>query len=140
MSLQNLFYIGHCGNFGIEESKEKVPTSPNSMNLYDENMFMYQGAFADLSQTKSIEQAFSGMLTGSHNIKMLTFGLDSIFSASKAFPLSELESLSIFRYLDLASPMAGLFHMPKVLGLSGGAGAPARAAPPPMSSMGGMQH
>ena len=62
---------------------------------------------------------------------MLTFGLDSIFGAQKAFPLSEIESLSIFKYLDLGSPMAGLFHMPKVLSMPNIGGAPARAAPPP---------
>jgi hypothetical protein len=118
MNLLNLFHIGHCGNFLIEENDKKVVTSPSSVNLYDD-MFSYQGAFADLDQVKNIEQAFSNIMTGSHNIKMLTFGLDSIFGAQKAFPLSEIESLSIFKYLDLGSPMAGLFKLPKVLSIPG---------------------
>lgn len=122
MNLQNLSYIGHCGNFSIEENdKSKSNSSPNSVNLYDE-MFSYQGALAEIEAVKNVEQSLSSVLTGGHNIKMLTFGLDSIFSAQKAFPLSELESLSIFKYLDLGSPMAGLFHMPKVLGIGAGRG------------------
>ncbi len=115
MNLANLSHIGHCGNFIVEENAEKdKPTSkPGSVNLYDE-MFSYQGAFSDLDQVKNIEQVISYDLTGSHNIKMLTFGLDSIFSAQKAFPLSELESLSIFKYLDISAAMGG-FTLPKVL-------------------------
>jgi hypothetical protein len=119
MGLQNLSYIGHCGNFRVDKGTEHKINTPQSINLYDDSIFMYQGALADIEQVKNIEQTFSSLMSSSHNIKMLTFGLDSIFSASKAFPLSELESLSIFKYLDLGSPMAGLFHMPKVLGLGG---------------------
>ncbi len=120
MTLLNLSYIGHCGNLGLEEyqKQDNKPASPASVNLYD-NMFSFQGVFANLSQEQNIEQTFSHMLTGAHNIKMLTFGLDSIFSAQKAFPLSEIESLSIFKYLDLGSPMAG-FRLPKVLSLPAG--------------------
>lgn len=117
MSLANLFHIGHCGNFIIEKTHDKdtKPSTPTSVNLYDD-MFSFQGALSDLDQVQNIEQTFTSVLTGGHNIKMLTFGLDSIFSAQKAFPLSELESLSLFKYLDLGSPMAG-FRLPKVLSL-----------------------
>lgn len=117
MNLLNLSHIGHCGNFVLEkyQKQDNKPMTPASMNLYD-NMFGVQGVFSNLSQEQNIEQTFSSMLTGAHNVKMLTFGLDSIFSAQKAFPLSEIESLSIFKYLDLGSPMAG-FRLPKVLSL-----------------------
>jgi len=122
MSLVNLFHIGHCGNFLIEASnnKDTKPANPTSVNLYD-NMFSFQGAFSELDQVQNIEQTFSSVFMGSHNIKILTFGLDSIFSAQKAFPLSELESLSIFKYLDLGSPISG-FRLPKVLGVGAGKG------------------
>ena len=132
MTLQTLFHIGHCGNFRVEDGEEKAAGAPNAVNLYDEMMFSYQGAFSDLDQVPGIEQAFSSMMSGSHNIQMLTFGLGSIFSASKAFPLSELESLSIFKSLDPSAMMSGL-SMPKVLGFTGAGGAPTRGAsmPPP---------
>lgn len=117
MSVTNLKFIGHCGNFIIEtRDKTKPSTLPkNNRNLYN-NMFSFQGALADISDMPTIEGTFSALLTGSHNVKVLTFGLDGIFSAQKAFPLSELESLSIFKYLDLSSAMSGL-KLPKLLSL-----------------------
>lgn len=133
--MDNLSYIGHCGNFQIEELKKKTATK-RPLNLYDDMMFSYQGALSEFSDTKNIEQCFSGLLTGSQNIKILTFGLDSIFSASKAFPLSELESLSIFKYLDISSAMAGL-KLPRLLGLMPSGGGGLRPTPPPQMPGGG---
>lgn len=102
--------IGHAGNFSEDDSG-----SGGGQNLYGD-MFGVKGVFSEIAQVQNVEQTFSGWLTGSHNITMLTFGLGSIFSMQNPM---DLQSVSIFKFLDLASPVAG-FRLPRVIGLGTG--------------------
>jgi hypothetical protein len=47
-------------------------------------------------------------MEGSHNVKMLTFGLDTIFQVGQNGWLPNLESLSLLKYVDLSNIMSGL--------------------------------
>lgn len=113
--LSQLNNIGHKGNIG---SSDDSGGSGGGQDLYG-NMFG-QGAFGDIGEKnmENIEQTFSGWLGNSHNMTMLTFGLGSIFSMQSPM---DLQSASLFKFMDLASPVAG-FTLPKVLGIGAGRG------------------
>lgn len=105
--------IGHAGNFS--SSEDDSSSSGGGQNLYGD-MFGIKGVFSSVEAVQNVEQTFSGWLTGGHNVTMLTFGLGSIFSMQSPM---DLKSASLFKFLDLASPVSG-FSLPKVIGLGTG--------------------
>ena len=125
MTLVNLSYIGHCGNFIIEDGELEEAGSYNNNNkksLYDFDNRLELGGTGDVlgghgilnvadTEIAQIEQTFNTALTGSHNIKMITFGLDSIFGAAQASPFMGLETLGLLKYVDLSALTSG-FRLP----------------------------
>lgn len=109
MSLNKLSLIGHLGNFVMKtDGKDKTPDeSPHKISLYD-NPFEFSGTneifHASLgdSQIADIAGSITGMMDGAHNVKMLTFGLDSIYAIGQSSGLlPNLESLSLMKYMDM---------------------------------------
>ncbi len=118
MSLINLSCIGHCGNFIIEDSRkknDKKTSTTNKVSLYDDlfgggtgDLFSGMGLLAGNKEISTIEQSFNTLFPESHNVKMVTFGLDSIFGAAQASPFSGLESVGFLKYIDLSNMASGL--------------------------------
>lgn len=128
MSLQNLSYIGHLGNFmkADEIDKDNAPSGMHIMSLYN-NAFDFEGTGELLSgqgiltvgnsEISEIGGSLTSVMDNSHNIKMLTFGLDSIFHVGQSGLLPNLEGLSVLKYMDISNMMAGL-KLPSVLSLT----------------------
>ena len=128
MSLANLSYIGHYGNFvsaGEEEAVVQSSSAPQIKSLYN-NAFDFEGT-ADIlncpsllsmgnSEIADVGGSLTAAMDGSHNIKMLTFGLDTIFQAGQSGLFPNLEGLSIMKALDISSMMSGL-KLPSVAAL-----------------------
>ena len=130
MSLKNLSLVGHIGNFVMEMDREdKTPNdSPHKMSLYD-NPFEFSGTGDMLSgtgilnvgesQVADVAGSITGSMDNSHNVKMLTFGLDSIFQVGQSSGLlPNLESLSVLKYMNIGSMVSGM-KLPTALGLPG---------------------
>lgn len=126
MSLKNLNLVGHIGNFAMEtDGKDKTPNdSPHKISLYD-NPFEFSGTGEILhgslneSPMSEIGASITGTLDNSHNVKMLTFGLDSIYAVGQSGGLlPNLESLSLMKYVDLSAMVSGV-KLPSVLSLPG---------------------
>lgn len=126
MSLNNLSLIGHIGNFVVEtDGKDKTPNeSPHKISLYD-NPFEFSGTGEILqgslneSAISDVGASITGAMEGSHNVKILTFGLDSIYSVGQSGGLlPNLESLSLMKYVDLSAMVSGL-KLPSLLSLPG---------------------
>jgi hypothetical protein len=128
MTLQNLSYIGHYGNFITDEQDHKSDSSKSGiykMSLYS-NAFDFEGVAEILSgggifsignsEISDVTGSVNSTLENSHNVKMLTFGLDSIFQVGQSGLLPNLEGLSILKYMDISSMMAGL-KLPSVVKL-----------------------
>lgn len=133
MTLQNLSYIGHYGNFIIDDKDDKSDSSSSGihkMSLYSD-AFDFQGT-GDLfsgtgiftvgnSEITDVTGSVTSTLDNSHNVKMLTFGLDTIFQVGQTGLLPNLEGLSILKYMDISNIMAGL-KIPPVVSLIPGLG------------------
>jgi hypothetical protein len=126
MSLKNLSLVGHLGNFVIEtEGEDKTPNdSPHKISLYD-NPFEFSGTNEILhaslgnSDFTDVAGSITGNLDNSHNVKMLTFGMDSIFAVGQSGGLlPNLESLGLLKYMDIGSIVSGM-KLPSVLSLPG---------------------
>lgn len=126
MSLKNLTLIGHLGNFVIEtDGRDQTPDeSPHKISLYD-NPFEFSSTNEILhgslneSSIADVGGSITGALEGSHNIKMLTFGLDSIYAVGQSGGLlPNLESLSLMKYVDISAMVSGA-KLPSVLSLPG---------------------
>jgi hypothetical protein len=118
VSLANLNYIGHCGNFIIIDGKNNYASSniPPSTNLYND-MFAASGVFGSNKDVSTIEQTFNTILPDEYHIKMLTFGLDTIFNAAQASPFAGgLESLGLLKYIKLETAAANI-RLPTPLSL-----------------------
>lgn len=130
MSLNNLSLIGHLGNFAIEfDGKDKTPgDSPVKLSLYN-NPYDFSGTgemFSDTgimqlgeSQMTDIKGSITSSMDNVHNVKMLTFGMDSIFQIGQSGGfLPNLESLSLMKYMDIGSMVSGM-KMPQALSVPG---------------------
>lgn len=124
MSLENLSLIGHLGNFVIEkDGKDETPNeSPHKISLYD-NPFEFSGTNEILhgslgeSQIADVGTSINASFDSSHNVQMLTFGLNSIFKVGESGGLlPNLESLSVLKYMDIGSMVSGV-KLPSVLSL-----------------------
>ncbi len=112
----HLSYIGHCGNFMIIPSDKKTPENlPKGVKtLYNTELFNVQGVFGEMNgSTRDVMQTFESWTKSSNQMRILSFGIDSVFSVNV---LPGLESLGILKYLDLGTPMGG-FKLPQVFGL-----------------------
>ena len=131
MSLQNLSYIGHSGNFMRAGEDEKGESSSSSgihkMSLYS-NAFDFEGT-ADIlsgvgifsvgnSEVSDVGGSITSVMDNSHNIKMLTFGLDAIFQVGQTGFLPNLEALSVLKYMDISNMMSGI-KLPSVISIPG---------------------
>lgn len=106
MSLNNLSYIGHIGNLTFKKGIQIEDKPTTTLNQYG-NMFEAQGVFAGGNDITPINQVVDSYLANSHQVKMVTLGLDSIFSASQGSPLgSGLESLGLLKYIKLESAIS----------------------------------
>jgi len=133
MSLDNLSYIGHYGNFmklGDIKQDESKTDNPHVMSLYN-NAFDFEGT-AELLSVPGLFSAgnkdfaevgsnLNSILNNSHNIRMLTFGFDSVFTVGQSGLLPDLQALSVFKYMDLANMVSGL-KLPSVVALPLGSG------------------
>jgi|GEM_PF-3191092 len=133
MSLENLSLIGHIGNFVVEKGEEnKTPNeSPHKISLYD-NPFEFSGT-GDLlagtgifssfdSQEQDVSSAITGTMQGSHNVKLLSFGLDSIFNVGQTGGfLPDLKSASLMKFVNVGNMVAGL-KLPSAFNISFGKG------------------
>lgn len=126
MSLKNLAFIGHLGNFVSEtDGQDQTPDeSPHKISLYD-NPFEFSGtneifqASIGNSDLADVAGSITGMLDGAHNVKMLTFGLDSIYAVGQSSGLlPNLESLSLMKYMDMGAMVSGV-KLPSALSLPG---------------------
>jgi hypothetical protein len=63
-----------------------------------------------------VTNSVTSTLENSHNVKMLTFGLDGIFQVGQSGLLPNLEGLSVLKYMDISNIMAGL-KLPSVIKL-----------------------
>ncbi len=127
MSLQNLSYIGHYGNFmtGEEEKNDSSTSGIHKMSLYNNafdfegtgDMFSGAGVFTvGNKEVADVTGSITSVMENSHNIKMLTFGLDTIFQVGQTGLLPNLEGLSVLKYMDISNMMAGL-KLPSVVNL-----------------------
>lgn len=126
MSLDNLSFIGHIGNFVVEkEGEDKTPNeSPHKISLYD-NPFEFSGTNEILhgslceSPIADVGGSINSVIESSYNVKILTFGLNSIFKVGESGGLlPNLESLSLMKYVDISAMVSG-FKLPSVLSLPG---------------------
>lgn len=126
MSLRNLSLVGHLGNFVIEtDGEDKTPNdSPHKISLYD-NPFEFSGTNEVLhaslgnSDFADVAGSITGNMDNSHNVKMLTFGMDSIFAVGQSGGLlPNLESLGLLKYMDVGAMVSGM-KLPSVLSLPG---------------------
>ena len=120
-SLTTLSLIGHCGNFIIEmppfKKDAKFNDSIHKMALYSDtfdfvgtqDLFAGTGILTAFdSEMGDLGKALTSSMESSHNVKMLTFGLDTIFQVGQNGWLPNLESLSLLKYVDLSNIMSGL--------------------------------
>lgn len=137
MSLENLSLIGHLGNFEIEPGHSKEEDEPvdgiHKKSLYNPLEFSGTGdLFSGMgllnvgaSELAQVGGSITNILDNSHNVKILTFGLDSIFKVGQSGGLlPNLENLGFMKYLDMGSMMSGLKAPPPLSlpGLKGGRG------------------
>jgi hypothetical protein len=134
MSLENLSFIGHLGNFAIEPGHNKSEDEPidgvNKQSLYNplnfggtESLLTGMGLLnVGESDFAQVGGSITGTLDGAHNIQMLTFGLDSIFKVGQSGGLlPNLENLGFMKYADMGSMMSS-FKAPLPLSLPGKGG------------------
>lgn len=96
----------------IKKNAENIPKGVKT--LYNTELFNVQGVFGEMnSGTKDVMQTFESWTKSSNQMRVLSFGIDSVFSVNV---LPGLESLGILKYLDLGTPMGG-FKLPQVFGL-----------------------
>lgn len=134
MSVENLSFIGHLGNFAIEPGHNKSEDEPvdgiHKLSLYNPLDF---GGTGDLfsgmglmnvgeSDFTQVGGSITGLMDGAHNVQMLTFGMDSIFKVGQSGGLlPNLENLGFFKYADVGAMMSGL-KAPPPLSLPGKGG------------------
>lgn len=100
-NMNNLYSIGHGGNFSDESSSGSA-----GMNLYG-SMF---------SGSNDIIQSFQNIVSKSNTTRILIPALDQIFETIQSSPFAGLEALGISGYLDPAKAVTG-FSLPKPLGI-----------------------
>ena len=134
LGLENLSYIGHCGNFmftgDVAKAFPESDSAPHIMSLYN-SALEFEGTANLLSGTgimtvgnseiTEVGASIHAVTDRAHNIAMITFGLNSIFHVGQSGLLPNLEALSVFKYMEVSNLIKG-FHMPTVVTIPLGGG------------------